>query len=86
MSADVLVDPCNEVVLECSFDDLVKNVWCDQFIYVGSRKIFSEGLENIKRNILMSDVFSTYHNISHKAILLPQFTHFERFEGPGSVF
>lgn len=52
ISIEVLVNPCNEVVLECAFNDLMKDIWRDEFIYVGSRKIFSKGLGKYKEKYL----------------------------------
>ena len=35
----IFADPCNEMVFECAFDDLMKEVRCEEFVYVSSWKV-----------------------------------------------
>jgi hypothetical protein len=39
------VDPGHQMVLENPFNKLVKEIWGDEFMYVGPRKIIGEWLE-----------------------------------------
>lgn len=48
---DVLFNPRNEVVFKCPFNDLMKNIWCNQLVDIRSREIFSKGLEKTLRGI-----------------------------------
>jgi hypothetical protein len=41
---EIFLHPCYEVVLEGTFDDLMQEIWCDQFIYVCVRKLIGEWL------------------------------------------
>ena len=39
-----ILNPGDEVVLECTLDDLVEKVGGEEFIYVGAWKVCREGL------------------------------------------
>jgi hypothetical protein len=41
---DVVFDPFDQVILECAFDNLVEEVWRDEFMNVGPRKAVCEWL------------------------------------------
>ena len=41
----VFTDPCNEVILECAFDDLVKEVTRDELVDICMRELMCEWLE-----------------------------------------
>ena len=36
---EVLFDPCDEMVLECSLDGLVEEVWGEKFVNIRSREV-----------------------------------------------
>ena len=40
----IFANPCNKMVFECAFDDLMKEVRCEEFVYVSSWKVGSEWL------------------------------------------
>ena len=35
----ILLHPFNEMVLECTFDDLMQKVWCNQFVDISTGEI-----------------------------------------------
>jgi hypothetical protein len=37
--------PGDEVIFECTFNNLMKKIWGNQLAYVGTRKIVSKGLD-----------------------------------------
>ena len=41
----IVVDPGYQMVLEYPFNKLMKEIWSDEFMYVGPRKIICEWLE-----------------------------------------
>jgi hypothetical protein len=41
---EVLLHPCHKMVLEAAFDDLVKDVQCNQLMNVHTRKVISKRL------------------------------------------
>jgi len=41
---EVLVNPLHKVVFEYALDELVEEVWGEEYMYVGARKIICEGL------------------------------------------
>jgi hypothetical protein len=41
---EIFLHPCYKVVLEGTFDDLMQEIWCDQFIYVCMQKHIGEWL------------------------------------------
>jgi hypothetical protein len=41
----IVVDPGDQMVLENPFNKLMKEIWSNEFMYVGSRKIIGEWLE-----------------------------------------
>jgi hypothetical protein len=41
---EVLLHPCHKMVLEAAFDDLVKDIRCNQLMNVGTRKVVSKRL------------------------------------------
>lgn len=42
---EIVVNPGHQMVLENSFNKLMEEIWSDEFMYVGSRKIIGEWLE-----------------------------------------
>ena len=41
---EVLFNPCNEMILECSLDCLVEEVWGEKFVYIRSWEVGCEWL------------------------------------------
>jgi hypothetical protein len=41
---EVLLHSCHKIVLEAAFDDLVKDIWCNQLMNVSMRKVISKRL------------------------------------------
>ena len=44
---EIFTYPLNKVILEYPLDELVKDVWCEQFMDVGSRKTVCKRLRGI---------------------------------------
>jgi len=42
----ILIDPCDNVVLECSLNQLMKKIRCNKFVDVSTRKVRSERLSD----------------------------------------
>jgi tRNA-binding EMAP/Myf-like protein len=42
----ILFNPSHKMILERSFDNLVENIWCDEFMYIGAWKIICEWLKS----------------------------------------
>ena len=40
--AQILLHPFNEMVLECTFDDLMQKIGCNQFVDISTREIVRE--------------------------------------------
>ena len=40
----IILNPCNNVILECAFDELMQDIGRDQLMDVGSGEILCEGL------------------------------------------
>ena len=51
----VILNPGNQMVLEGTFDELVENVWCDQFMNIGSWEVVCERLAYYVSRILMCE-------------------------------
>jgi hypothetical protein len=47
---NIILDPCHQMVLEDPFDELVQDIGGDQFMDVGSWKIFCKGLLKVRLN------------------------------------
>lgn len=43
---EIFVDPCYDMVFESALDHLVEEIWREELMDVGARKIVSERLEN----------------------------------------
>jgi hypothetical protein len=41
----IVIDPSYQMVFENPFNELMKEIWSDEFMYVGLRKIIRERLE-----------------------------------------
>jgi hypothetical protein len=42
----VFAHPLNKMVLENPLDELVEQVWCDEFVDIGVGEVFCEGLDS----------------------------------------
>lgn len=75
----VLVDPRNYVIFEGSLNDLMKQIWRQQFMYVCTREILGEWLvQNQNQPRLGQHRQPTTHlNIPANTELLPQDTGIE---------
>ena len=40
----VLLNPFNNVIFECPFDELMQKVWSEEFMNISTRKLVSEWL------------------------------------------
>lgn len=47
LNNQVFIDPSDNMIFECSLDDLVKEVWRQEFMNIGTRKEFRERLLRI---------------------------------------
>jgi hypothetical protein len=45
---EVLLHPCNEMVLEAAFDDLVKEIRCNKVMNIGTREVIRKRLNKNK--------------------------------------
>ena len=43
---DVLFHPIDKVIFECTFDDLMKKIWCEQLVYVRTREVVGKWLHD----------------------------------------
>jgi hypothetical protein len=41
----IFFNPSHEMILKGSFDDLVEEIWGDEFVYISSGEIIGEGLK-----------------------------------------
>lgn len=48
----VLTHPFNEVILECSFDELMQNIGSKELMDVGARKVVCKGLWSVIVNVI----------------------------------
>jgi hypothetical protein len=65
----IFVDPGYQMVLENSFNKLMKEVWSDEFVYVGSREIISEWLVLKSKKKNASKYLYTHHHIANNTIV-----------------
>ena len=68
---DPFIHPCNEMVLEATFNQLMQNVGCQKLMNICSGKSASKGLEIIIRSGKGIKRKNIYNNISNKSILIP---------------
>jgi hypothetical protein len=72
----VVLDPGDEVVLESSLDDLMKNVWGDQFMDIRSREVICEWLDNyvsrFPTGISKRRCMKSHNDITNQTIFIPQ--------------
>lgn len=52
LQRQVILDPFNEVILECTLDSLVQEVGGEQFVNVCTRELHHEGLSEIVENLV----------------------------------
>jgi hypothetical protein len=66
----IVVDPGYQMVLEDPFNKLMKEIWSDEFMYVGPRKIIGEWLEMSRvRKELDPNSSYTYYHIANNTIV-----------------
>ena len=67
----IVHDPLNKVVFEHAFDELVKQIWGDEFIDVRMGKMFGERLEGESDKAHQTDRLATYNHVINNLIFFP---------------
>jgi hypothetical protein len=71
--SEEVLDPGNEMVLKGSFDELMENIWGNQFVYVCSREIVGEWLSIYVIRSHELQKTSTHNDIADQTVLIPQY-------------
>ena len=68
---EVLFNPCNEMILECSLDCLVEEVWGEKFVYICSWKVGRERLTLTVSTRLVTWERATYEEVRDNSVTEP---------------
>jgi hypothetical protein len=64
--------PGDEMIFECTFNDLMEKIWRNQLAYVGTWKFISKGLDGKTSQSYIESSSPSYHHIGNNTMLLPQ--------------
>ena len=68
----ICIDPQDKVVLECPFDNLMEQIWCQKLMNVSSRKAMCEWLKHFSLECkIKMTTKATYNNISTNSKISP---------------